>query len=164
VSGLDAIASLGAGRIDDGVAHQDALCLVEVSDLNPDATPVGDVLVVARSHGVKRLGGDNGDHASDDGHVEAISDVDTGRVVLGVAWLKCHGSVSVVEIEVEGLCGVNVVNADVVLLNPSGVRALLATEVVEGVIVDIILSALVIEVDLLLAVELTVALMLNLGR
>jgi len=35
--------------------------------------------------------------------------------------------------------------------------------VVEGVIVDIILSALVIEVDLLLAVELTVALMLNLG-
>jgi len=89
VSGLDAIASLGAGTIDNGVSHQDVLCLVEVSDLNPDATPVGDVLVVAGSHGVKRLGGDNGDHASDDGLVDAIvSDVDSGRVVLGVAWLK----------------------------------------------------------------------------
>lgn len=121
MSGLDAVASLGASRIDNGVAHQDVLCLVEVSDLNPDAAPVGDVLVGAGSVGVKRLGGDDGEHASDDGSTEWGSNVDTGTVVLGVAWLKALGSVSVVEVEVEGLCGVNVVNADVVLLNPSGV-------------------------------------------
>jgi len=82
-------------------------------------------------------------------------------VALGIAWLKGRESIAVVVVEVEVLCGVNVVNADVVLLNPSRVRTLHTTEVHEGVIVDIILGALVIEVDLLLAVELTVALMLK---
>lgn len=118
---------------------------------------------MARSVGVKRLGSDDGDHASDM-HVDtSISNVDTVRVGLWVAWLKGDGSVGPVVVEVKGLCRVNVVNANVVLLNPSGVRALFATEVVERVVVDIILGALVIEVNLLFAVELTVALVLKLG-
>jgi hypothetical protein len=96
--------------------------VLEVIDLNPDAAPVGDVLATARLQGVERLGADHGDVASHHGNVlDILGDVDAGRVVLGVAWLKAHLSVSMVVVEVERLCGVNVVNADVVLLNPAGV-------------------------------------------
>jgi len=55
------------------------------------------------------------------------------------------------------------VNADIVLLNPARVGTNFATKVLEGVVVNIVLGALIIEVDLLFAMELTVALVLNLG-
>lgn len=84
------------------VAHQDVLSLLVVSDLNPDSAVVRDVLEIARSIGVERLSSD-GVHA-DVTHVYVLgSNVDTVGVVLGVAWLKGHGSVRVVIVEVEGL-------------------------------------------------------------
>ena len=55
------------------------------------------------------------------------------------------------------------VNADIVLLNPAGVGTHFATKVLEGVVVNIVLGALVIEVDLLLAVKLALELVRDLG-
>jgi len=160
-STLDGVASLSERIIEMGVAHQDALSLFVARDLNPDAVPFGDMLVLARLFVVKRLGRDCSPAIAFDDSA-FVSNVDTGGVGLGIAWLKGRESIAVVVVEVEVLCGVNVVNADVVLLYPSRVRTLHTTEVHEGVIVDVILGALVIEVDLLFAVELTVALMLKL--
>jgi len=117
--GLDGIASLGAFVLD--LTGEDLLSLFGAApDLNPDAAPVREVLLVARESGVKRVGGDDG--ATTGGNdLFLLANVDGGRVVLGVAGLKGDGSILVVEVEVEGLGGVDVSNAYIVLVNPAGV-------------------------------------------
>jgi hypothetical protein len=89
-------------------------------------------------------------------------DVDAARVVKRVAGLQGGMTIGPVVVKVEGLGGVDVVNAHIVLLNPAGVRADITAEMVKRIVVNVVLSALVVKVNLLLAVKLTVALMLDL--
>lgn len=56
-----------------------------------------------------------------------------------------------IEVEAQDLGGLNMLNADVVFFDPAGVGTPLATEMVKSVVVNIVLGALVIEVDLLFA-------------
>lgn len=80
--------------------------------------------------------------------------VDWGLMVLGVAGFEGDITVLMVEVEPEPLGGLEMVDAHVVLGDPSGVRASGTAEVVEGVVVDVVLRALVVEVHFLFAVEL----------
>ena len=60
----------------------------------------------------------------------------------------------------ESLGAVDVIDADVVLFDPAGVRANFSAEEMERIIIDIVLCALVVEVHFLLAVKLALALVL----
>ena len=64
------------------------------------------------------------------------------------------------KVEVEGLGTVDVVDADVVLLDPARVGTDLSAEVVKCVVVDIVLCALVVEVHFLLSMKLALSLVL----
>lgn len=88
-------------------------------------------------------------------------DVYRGRGALRVAGLLGDLAAVVVEVKVERLCLLEVANAVVVLKLPARVGARKAAEVVECVVVDVVLGALVVQVDFFFAVELALVLVLD---
>ena len=75
-------------------------------------------------------------------------------MVLGSAWLFGGSTILVMEVKMKGLGGVDVVNADIVLFDPAGIVALGSSEMMECVVVNVILGALVVEINLFLTMEL----------
>jgi len=63
-----------------------------------------------------------------------------------------------VEIEPEGLCNHKVIDANVVLSDPAWVWAHLTAEVMQSIVVDVILRALVIKVHLFFTMKLALSL------
>lgn len=161
---LHVVAPHGVGVVKDYVAHQDVLSLIRLAlGLNPETAPVGDVLDIAGFLVPEGVGGNDGDLLLEwKSNHHLASNIDRRGVVLGVAWLKGDLSIGPEVVEVEGLGRVDVINADIILIDPAGVGALFTAEMVEGVVVDITLGALIVKVDLLLTVELAVALVFNL--